>query len=490
MTASPGLRVERVSKRFEDVQALQNISITFRPGQIHAVLGENGAGKSTLVGILAGFVRPDEGSVSLNGVPLPLGQPFECRRRGIAMVHQHFTLVPAFSVAENLALAQLPTLARPLDVAQLAAPSLEKGRALGWELDPQQPVSQLSVGEQQRVEILKALGVASEVVIFDEPTAVLSPDEVLELFRVIRQLRDSGKIVVVIAHKLSEVYALADQVTVLRRGHWIATDALANVSEAQLATWMVGDVPPAPTRVAEISTSPGVSAEAVVVAGDRGETAVNGVSFEVRRGEVVGFAGVDGNGQVELAEALAGLRVPMAGELRFEGRPIDARTVRIGYVPQDRQHDGLALNMSVQENLLVRAERRPDLVTSGWLRLRAIANWAKELIRRFAIKVESPRDRVGGLSGGNQQKVVVARALDQMPELLVLVNPTRGLDIRATQYVQEQVLAARDAGTAVALFSTDLDEIQLLSDRVFVLSRGRISAGLTANSLVGSASLS
>jgi len=478
------LVVSNVTKRYGDLVALDQVSVEFRPGEIHAVLGENGAGKSTLMGVLSGFVRPDAGTVVFDDALLPLGNAFLVKRRGIEMIHQHFTLVPAFTAAENLALGRVTNLLRPISVVELAKNSLRAAERLGWNVDPDRPVRDLAVGAQQRLEILKALGGEARVIVFDEPTAVLAPGEVSDLFRVLRQLRDEGRVVILIAHKLSEVMAVANYVTVLRRGKVVASCPLAETNPEQLATWMVGEMPASVPRTDEAPTKEGLVASGLTVRGDRGEEAIKSVRFEIRRGEIVGFGGVDGNGQVELAEALTGIR-SHAGDLRFGSQPFNPDSLPLAYVPQDRQTEGLGMGLSIQDNLLTTGHRRPDLTRGPFLRPRKIVKWAEGLMHRFSVKASSPREGVANLSGGNQQKVVVARALDRQPDLLVVVNPTRGLDIRATEFVHRQILAARDAGAAVALFTTDLDELYALADRALFLSRGEIHAGNDAAAVVG-----
>ncbi|RYG44459.1 ABC transporter ATP-binding protein [bacterium] len=464
------LSVASVSKRFGPSVALRNVSAEFLPQEIHAVLGENGAGKSTLMGVMAGFVTPDAGTVSLDGEAMPLGQAFDARRRGIGMIHQHFTLVPALTVRENLALAQLPGLARVVRSESLARSSLDAAKRLGWTVDPDQPVRQLSVGQRQRLEILKALGGDARVLIFDEPTAVLTPSEVDELFDTLRQLRGEGRIVILIAHKLAEVMAIADRVTVLRRGEKVAESAIAETDAQQLALWMVGEETPAVRSVSAAPGAPLVRLSGVTVRGDRQEEAVKELSLEIRTGEILAIGGVDGNGQNELAEAMAGVR-PLAGGTM-------STVENIGYVPQDRQGDGLAVGMSIQDNLLIVGHREPTLAPHGWLASRKIADWAKSLVERFDVRAGGIQAKVAGLSGGNQQKVVIARALAERPDLLVAINPTRGLDLKATAFVHAQILAARDTGAAVAVFSTDREELAALGDRVVYMSRGRLSESL------------
>lgn len=469
--------------------ALEDVSLSLTRGRIHAVLGENGAGKSTLMGVLAGFVVPDSGSVTIDGRPVPLGNPAECRRSGIAMVHQHFALVPAFTVEENLALAAVDRPFRPARFDKSAARALEKASSLGWSFDAKARTGLLPVGVQQRLEIVKALATEAPVLIFDEPTAVLSPTEVEELFRVLRSLRDQGKIIALIAHKLSEVLSVADEVTVLRRGKFVAEAPIESVDAPTLASWMVGDLPDPQLPLPPSTWSEGLSVESVVAKGPRGETAVRGVSFTVRRGEVLGVGGVDGNGQIELAEVLAGVIAPTSGRVAWgpfgRAQPLDYRSVRVAYIPQDRQRDGLALKLTIRDNHLVTGHRRPELAGRGLLRMRKIREWSRELIGRFQVKANSPEDLVGGLSGGNQQKVVVSRSLDQIPDLIVAVNPTRGLDIQATDYVHEQILDAARRGAAVVLISTDLDELAALSSRRVFLSRGELAESDGALALVG-----
>jgi simple sugar transport system ATP-binding protein len=472
------LAASQISKRYGSLVALDDVSVSFAPSEIHAVLGENGAGKSTLMGVLSGFIKPDSGNVSLGGNSVPLGHPNECRRMGIEMIHQHFTLVPEFTVEENLALARLPGLGSALDVRTLATPALETGKRLGWDLSPSAKVRSLPVGVQQRIEILKALSADAPVMIFDEPTAVLSPEEVEELFRVLRELRAQGRTVILIAHKLREVMSVADRATVLRLGRLIGSAPLTELDEATLSKWIVGDLPePKKRSAAQLGRTP-ITFESVTVLGDRGQEAVRNVSLELRPGEILGIGGVDGNGQVELAEFLAGVRLSTSHASGAVGA--------VAYIPQDRQGDGLALNMSVQDNMLVTGQRIPELTEGPFLQRRAIRDWAQQLIRRFDIRVSGPEERVGSLSGGNQQKVVVSRSLAEQPSLVIAVNPTRGLDLKATLFVREQIVAARDAGAAVALFTTDLDELFEVADRHLFMSGGKLLAADRAEAMLGS----
>ncbi|MBA4292979.1 heme ABC transporter ATP-binding protein [bacterium] len=470
--SGPLLAVQSVSKAYGSVQALREISAEFFSGEVHAVLGENGAGKSTLMGMIGGFVVPDNGVLVFDGSELPVGKPFEVRGTGIRMVHQHFMLVPQLTVRENFALAQLEGGVRRLDADRLAQDAVEIGQKLGWEVDLDARAGELQVGAQQRVEILKALAGEARVLILDEPTAVLSPAEVDELFGVLRALTSQGVAVLLIAHKLSEVMAVADRVTVLRRGEFVASCLIGETNRDQLAEWMVGEMPEPPEIRDREFGEVVVRGEGIRAKDDRGVEVVCGIDLEVRAGEILGVGGVDGNGQVELAEVLAGVRM-FSGQL--EG--ID----EVGYIPQDRQSDGLALGMSIEENMLLGS--MPKEVFSGIFVLPGkVRNRAHQLIEEFQIKFGSAGDSAGSLSGGNQQKIVAARTLSQKPRVVVAVNPTRGLDLKATDYVHSRLLQAADEGAAVFLFSTDLDELAALADRTVYMDRGRF----TEEFLVGS----
>lgn len=447
MSKSITLAVRGLSKVYGTFTALAPVDVDFYSGEVHAVLGENGAGKSTFMNCVAGFVRPAGGSVSLSGEPLALGDPLAIRARGVAMVHQHFMLVPTFSVAENLALARLGHLNGRLSLDDLTARAVELGKSLGWPVDLGASTESLPVGVQQRLEILKVLVEDASVLIFDEPTAVLTPDEVEDLFRVISSLRGQGKTILLIAHKLSEVMQIADRVTVLRGGKWVATRALGETNEDEIAAWMIGEVPPLRTP-----SSDQVFGEILIDAEE---------FFSVRSGEILGIGGVDGNGQVELAEALAGVR-PFEGTLRVEGGT--------GYIPQDRHQDGLALEMSLIDNFMITGHRDPNLRYSP----RRIRAWAERLIAQYQIKAQGAKALARSLSGGNQQKVVVSRVLASQPKVIVAVNPTRGLDFGAADFVLGQLKSAAAAGAAVVLFSTDRDELAACAHRVLYMSQGQV----------------
>jgi simple sugar transport system ATP-binding protein len=487
----PRFEMRAIVKRYGRTVALNGVDFDAAPGEIHALLGENGAGKSTLMHVLAGLTWPDGGEIRLNGRPARIASPTDARRHGIAMVHQHFTLVPAFTVLENLTLSagrdpNRGSGATPARSARAMAESaIERARSLGWTLDADARVASLSVGVQQRIEIVKALATEADTLIFDEPTAVLAPKEIEELFAVLRRLRDEGRTVTLITHKLGEILAVADRVTVLRRGLRIATAQVAETTAEQLAEWMVGSAPDSVASEAlngraavcssPVETASRLTVRGLSVAGDRGDPALRGIDFEVAAGEIYGVGGVDGNGQSELAEALTGLRPASGGSILWRGKPLRrGRGLSIGYIPQDRRRSGLALSMTVEENLILSAIDEPANRRGPLLNRRALRSLSAGLAARFDVRASSLDALASSLSGGNQQKVVVARELHTHPELVVAVNPTRGLDIAATGFVHEQLFAARDRGAAVVLISTDLDEISALCARAAILSGGRL----------------
>ncbi len=468
-----------VSKRFGNLQALRGVSATFFPGEVHAVLGENGAGKSTLMGVLGGFVNPDSGTVTLSGDPLPLGNPQFIRKRGVEMIHQHFMLVPAFSALENLRLSQLSVGSADSGLRERAQVTLAK---FGWEIPLDIPVEQMSVGVQQRLEILKALLTDAQVMIFDEPTAVLDPKEVEALLELLRNLKAQGKIVILIAHKLQEVLAVGDRFTVLRKGEVVASAERTDVDADKLANWMVGDLPTNQAKGDATFGEVALDIQNLFVKGDRGEERVSGVTFQVRSGEILGIGGVDGNGQTELIEAILGLRSVVSGAVK------QSTEMRVAYVPQDRHRDGLILDFSVIDNLVLGAVSEDEVGSGPFLSSKKTKAWTKGLIERFGIKAENPSVPVKALSGGNQQKAIIARNLYRRPDLLVVANPTRGLDVRATVAVHKEILTAAAEGTAVLLVSTDLDELFALSHKVMFLNQGLLREGEGASAVVGGVS--
>ncbi len=461
------LKVVGVSKRFGNLEALKPLSVSFLPGEVHAVVGENGAGKSTLMNILGGFLNPSSGSVTLGSRPAPVGNPQKCRAIGIEMVHQHFKLVPAFTIEENLRLSQL-------GVGKATTREIhDRAQSFGWSIPWDSRVGDVSVGIQQRVEILKCVASNPDVVIFDEPTATLSEDEVQELIRFMRFLASEGKIVIVIAHKIEEVLAVSDRVTVLRRGEHVGTMPRSEVTADQLVEMMVGELPQAGiSQSTERSASqPDLTIHEIYVKGDYGVEAVKGISLDIRRGEIVGFGGVDGNGQVEFAEALAGVRPLASGKIKFMGEALNFEKTFVGYVPQDRHVDGLALDLDLIENIAI-----STLTNHGRFSRSLQVEKATQLIEDYSIKAKSPRDLAKQLSGGNQQKVILSRVLDQKPEILIVVNPTRGLDVKAASFVHDQIRNVAREGACVLVFTTDRDELLELTHTQWYLSRGKIFA--------------
>jgi len=485
MTETPPiLEMRGITKRFPGTVANDGIDLDVRSGEVHALLGENGAGKSTLMNILYGLIGPDEGEILVDGQRAVIRDPTDAIRRGIGMVHQHFMLVPVLTVAENVILGQ-ETVGLPgmLDLREAETRIAALADQLGFEIDPRVRIDQLSVGHQQRVEILKALYRGARLLVLDEPTAVLTPQETEEIFGVLRRLKGEGTSIVFISHKLDEVLAIADRVTVIRRGKVVGTRIPAETSERELAELMVGR---AVSLVVDRGQShPGdvvLSVEGLHVKDDRGNESVAGVDLEIRGGEILGIAGVAGNGQDELVEALVGLRKPSTGRVRLAGKDCTGKSTRdmrardIAYVPGDRHRFGLVLTYPIDDNLILTAYHEAPYAR-GFLRNdRAIGETAKELIPQFDIRTPSAATRASALSGGNQQKVVVAREFSGVISLLVLDQPTRGLDVGSIEFIHKQVIAKRDAGAAVLLVSAELDEVLELSDRVAVMYRGRLVA--------------
>ncbi|MCO6052196.1 ABC transporter ATP-binding protein [Mesorhizobium sp. RP14(2022)] len=484
------LTLQGIAKRFGDKEALKSVDLSVAPGEVHVVCGENGAGKSTLMNILAGIHQADAGTISLRGMPVSIPDPIAASRLGIGMVHQHFKLVPSMSVAENLYLGRNPrkylVFSNRAEMERRAAELIARYR---FDLDPRAPVGRLSVGQRQRVEILKALAFDAEILILDEPTAVLTPPEVGELLDVIANLRERGRTVLFITHKLREVKAVADHVSVLRHGESVGTHLAAEVSEADIARAMVGRQVFLSGRGADADKprtfGPALlELENVSVSNASGRRLLDAVSLAVRAGEVVGIAGVDGNGQTELAEAIAGLLPIQAGTVRLNGRAITGTTVPerisagLGFVPEDRLDRGLSPTMTIAENVAATNYRRAHLLRGGLVDPARRDAFAERAIREFDVRGAAPDRAIGQLSGGNMQKLVVAREMARRPRVLVVAQPTRGLDIGAAEFIHSRILEAADAGAAVLLISSELSEVLLLSDRIGVMYRGRMLAVL------------
>jgi len=471
-----------VTKRFPGVVANDGVDFDLRQGEVHALLGENGAGKSTLMNILYGLYRPDEGEILVRGKTVSFGSAKDAIDRGIGMVHQHFMLIPVMTVAENIVLEIEPTKAGVLldyDVAIERVRDISK--RFGLAVDPTARVENISVGQQQRVEILKALYRGAEILILDEPTAVLTPQEAGELFEIIKSLQADGTSIIFISHKLNEVLEIADRITVLRRGKGIDSVPREGATEEGLARMMVGRE--VLLRVEKKPADPGdtlLEVRDLHVNDERGLPAVRDVSFAVRAGEIVGIAGVEGNGQSELIEAITGLRAAESGEIAVAGNVIGRSSARrmldagVGHIPEDRQRRGLVLEFSIAENIALHDYCYPPDSRFGWLFPGRLVQRARELIREFDVRGGGPNTRSGALSGGNQQKVVAAREIARDPKVLVAAQPTRGLDVGAIEYLHRRLIEERDEGRAILLVSLELDEVISLSDRILVMYEGRV----------------
>ena len=477
--AELALELRGIVKRFGDVTANDGVDLELRRGEVHALLGENGAGKSTLMNVVYGMVHADAGEIRVGGSPITIGSPRDAMAQGIGMVFQHFMLIPVMTVAENLVLGDEPRRGGMLDMAKARRRTLELSERYGLRVDPDARVEDVSVGQQQRIEILRALDRGAKILVLDEPTAVLTAQETGELVSVLRRLAEGGTSIIFISHKLREVLDVADRVTVLRRGRSVGTVDVADADEPTLARMMVGrDVV---LRVEKAPSKPGEPALEVTdlhVVDDRGLTAVDGVSLKVHRGEIVAIAGIDGNGQSELIDALTGLRRVASGEIVAGGRsitgctPRQAREAGIGHIAEDRQHRGLVLDFDLSENLALR-DYRTD-TRWGLLSPRRLIAVARRLLREFDVRGGTPHTLARSLSGGNQQKVVVAREISGNPDALIAAQPTRGLDVGAIEFVHRRLLTERDAGRAILLVSLELDEVRALADRILVLYEGRI----------------
>jgi ABC-type uncharacterized transport system ATPase subunit len=484
-SGAPALELRGITKRFGRVVANDEIDFELRRGEIHALLGENGAGKSTLMNVLYGLHRPDEGEMLVDGEPVRIDSPRRAISLGIGMVHQHFMLVPVMTVAENLVLGTEPHRGPLLDYKEAAERTRELSERFGLAVRPEARVEDLGVGAQQRVEILRALFRGAKVLVLDEPTAVLTAQESQDLFRVLRTLKAEGTSVVFISHKLNEVLDISDRVTVLRRGKKIDTVETEGATERSLARLMVGrDVLLRVEKQDHAAGEAVLEVENLSVSDDRGLAAVRDVSFQVRGGEIVGLAGVDANGQSELIEALVGLRKPESGQIRVGGRDVGGSSVRgmieagVGHIAEDRQRRGLVLEFDLAENLALIDYRSPEMSRRGWLSPRRMAARARGLLREFDVRGGESDTLASSLSGGNQQKCVIARELAADPQVLVAAQPTRGLDVGAIEFVHRRLVEQRDQGRAVLLVSLELEEIRSLSDRVLVIYEGEIVAEL------------
>lgn len=480
------IEMREITKVFGEFVANDKINLELRKGEIHALLGENGAGKSTLMNMLAGLLEPTSGEIVVNGQVVKLDSPSKAASLGIGMVHQHFMLVEAFTVAENIILGSELTKNGVLDIARATREINELSERYGLAVDPSAKVADISVGAQQRVEILKTLYRGADILIFDEPTAVLTPSEIDELMAIMKNLVKEGKSIILITHKLDEIRAVSDRVTVIRRGKSIETVEIVGATNADLAEMMVGrsvsfKTEKQPAQPKEVV----LSIKDLVVNENRGVPAVKNLSLDVRAGEIVGIAGIDGNGQSELIQAITGLRKIESGSVELKGQSISGLHPRqitemsVGHVPEDRHRDGLVLDMMISENIALQTYYKEPLSKNGILNYTNIISHTKKLMEEFDVRAASEIVPAAALSGGNQQKAIIAREIDRDPDLLIVSQPTRGLDVGAIEYIHKRLIEARDNGKAVLVVSFELDEILNVSDRIAVIHDGKIQGIVT-----------
>ena len=486
MTHENVIEMREITKIFGQFVANDKINLHLRRGEIHALLGENGAGKSTLMNMLAGLLEPTSGEIAVNGQVVKLDSPSKAASLGIGMVHQHFMLVEAFTVAENIILGSEITKNGVLDIKKAIQEIKELSEKYGLAVDPSAKIEDISVGAQQRVEILKTLYRGADILIFDEPTAVLTPAEIDELMIIMKNLVKEGKSIILITHKLDEIRAVSDRVTVIRRGKSIETVEIAGATNQDLAEMMVGRSvsftteknPPQPKEVI-------LSIKDLVVNENRGIPAVKNLSLDVRAGEIVGIAGIDGNGQSELIQAITGLRKVKSGTINIKGKdvvglpPRKITEMKVSHVPEDRHRDGLVLDMTISENIALQTYYKEPLSKNGILNYSNIHNYARKLMEEFDVRAANDYVPASALSGGNQQKAIIAREVDRDPDLLIVSQPTRGLDVGAIEYIHKRLIGERDKGKAVLVVSFELDEILNLSDRIAVIHDGKIQGIVT-----------
>ena len=475
------IEMREITKIFGEFVANDKINLELRKGEIHALLGENGAGKSTLMNMLAGLLEPTSGEIVVNGKSEKLDSPSKAASLGIGMVHQHFMLVEAFTVAENIILGSEVTNKGVLDLKKANADILELSERYGLAVDPTAKVEDISVGAQQRVEILKTLYRGADILIFDEPTAVLTPAEILELMDIMKALVKEGKSIILITHKLDEIRAVADRVTVIRRGKSIQTVSIEGATNKDLAEMMVGRSVSFVTEKEEAQPKEVVlQISDLIVNENRGVPAVKELSLDVRAGEIVGIAGIDGNGQSELIQAITGLRKVKSGSIKIKGQEVVGLSPRkitemnVSHVPEDRHRDGLVLEMMLSENIALQTYYKEPLSKNGVLNYNQINSYARKLMEEFDVRAANEIVPASALSGGNQQKAIIAREVDRNPDLLIVSQPTRGLDVGAIEYIHKRLISERDKGKAVLVVSFELDEILNLSDRIAVIHDGKI----------------
>lgn len=471
-----------IRKEFGTFVANDNITLQLRKGEIHALLGENGAGKSTLMNVLFGLYQPEGGEIRVRGEKVNIENPNIANDLGIGMVHQHFMLVEKFTVTENIILGSEPKSGLTVDRATARKKVMEISEQYGLRIDPDAKIEDISVGMQQRVEILKTLYRGAEILIFDEPTAVLTPQEIQELIQIMKRLIEEGKSIILITHKLKEIMQVADRCTVIRRGRYIGTvDIDETVNEDRLAEMMVGREVNFDAEYSKADPQQVVlDVQKLVVKDSRGLEAVDGLDLQIRSGEILGIAGIDGNGQTELIEAISGLKKPESGKILLNGKDVTGFTPRkvtesgVGHIPQDRHKHGLVLDYSIRDNMVLQTYYKEPFSKRGLMNYKAVAEKAKALIEKFDVRTPSVDVPARALSGGNQQKAIIAREVDRSPDLLIAAQPTRGLDVGAIEFIHEQLIKEREKGRAVLLISFELEEILHVADRVAVLYEGKI----------------
>lgn len=479
--ADIALELKGITKRFPGVVANDCIDFQLKRGQIHALLGENGSGKSTLMSIVFGLYQPDEGEIHVNGKQECIDSPNKAIELGIGMVHQHFKLVEPFTVTENIILGMEPKKGLKIDIKGASKKVKELSEQYKLDVDPMATIDSISVGMQQRVEIIKTLYRGADILIFDEPTAVLTPQEITELLEIMKRLVAEGKSIILITHKLKEIMEIADTCTIIRRGKAIETVEVAKTNPQELAEKMVGKAVNFKTeKQASEPQEVFLEVKDLVVEGANGKNAVNKLSFSVRAGEIVGIAGVDGNGQTELVEAITGMRNIRSGEILLKGKSIANHSPRIisesgiSHIPQDRHKHGLVLDFTVSENTILQTYYHPEISKNGFIDTKAMDDMATRLVKEFDVRTSGIDTLVRSMSGGNQQKVIIAREIDKNPQVMVAAQPTRGLDVGAIEFVHQQLISQRDQGKAVLLVSFELEEILNVADRILVLCGGQI----------------
>ncbi|MCL6603418.1 MAG: ABC transporter ATP-binding protein [Paenibacillus sp.] len=480
-TADTALELKGITKRFPGIVANDSISFQLKRGEIHALLGENGAGKSTLMNIVFGLYQPEEGEIQINGKKVKIDSPNKAIELGIGMVHQHFKLVEPFTVTENIILGTEPKSRMQIDIKGACKKVKALSEQYGFDIDPMATVDSISVGMQQRVEIIKTLYRGADILIFDEPTAVLTPQEIIELLAIMKRLVAEGKSIILITHKLKEIMEIADTCTIIRRGKVIDSVTVADTNPQELAEKMVGKAVNFKTeKQLAKPTEVFLEAKDLVMVDPNGKHVLNHLSFSLHAGEIVGIAGVDGNGQTELIEALTGMQSVKSGDILLKGKSIANHTPRsisesgISHIPQDRHKHGLVLDFSVSENTILQTYHHPEITKRGFINVKAMNDMATRLVEEFDIRTPGIDTRVGSMSGGNQQKIIIAREIDKDPQVMIAAQPTRGLDVGAIEFVHQQLIAQRDQGKAVLLVSFELDEILNVADRILVLFGGQI----------------